>query len=81
MLLEGRVAFLTGAGSGIGRPGALALARDAGDDAAVLAAINAVAARGGLDIRHSHAGIRMPGRLTEVSLDGMAASWRISPDS
>ena len=28
MLLAGRVAFLTGAGSGIGRAGALALARD-----------------------------------------------------
>ena len=113
------MAALTGAGSGIGRPGALALALalaregavvtvtdldgtraqvvadeilaaggraeamplDAGDDAAVLAAINAVAARGGLDTLHSHAGIRVPGRLTEVSLDGMDASWRISPDS
>ena len=28
MLLDGRVAFLTGAGSGIGRAGALALARE-----------------------------------------------------
>lgn len=112
MLLEGRVAFLTGAGSGIGRAGALALARegavvtvtdldgtraqvvadeilaaggraeamplDAGDDAAVLAAINTVAARGRLDVLHSHAGIQVPGRLTEVSLDGMDASWRLN---
>jgi NAD(P)-dependent dehydrogenase (short-subunit alcohol dehydrogenase family) len=112
MLLEGRVAFLTGAGSGIGQAGALALARegavvtvtdldgaraqavareilaaggraeamalDAGDDAAVQAAIDAVAARGRLDILHSHAGIQVPGRLTEVSPDGMDASWRLN---
>jgi NAD(P)-dependent dehydrogenase (short-subunit alcohol dehydrogenase family) len=112
MLLEGRVAFLTGAGSGIGRAGALALARegavvtvtdldgaraqgvadeivaaggraeamalDAGDDAAVLAAISTVAARGRLDILHSHAGIQVPGRLTEVDAAGMDASWRLN---
>jgi NAD(P)-dependent dehydrogenase (short-subunit alcohol dehydrogenase family) len=112
MLLEGRVAFLTGAGSGIGRAGALALARegavlcvtdldgaraqgvaeeilaaggraeamalDAADDAAVQAAIDAVAARGRLDILHSHAGIQVPGRLTEVSAEGMDASWRLN---
>jgi NAD(P)-dependent dehydrogenase (short-subunit alcohol dehydrogenase family) len=112
MLLEGRVAFLTGAGSGIGRAGALALARegarimvtdldgarasavaaeiraaggqaeamalDAGDDAAVTAAIDLVAGRGRLDILHSHAGIQVPGRLTEVALDGMDASWRLN---
>ena len=112
MLLAGRVAFLTGAGSGIGRAGALALARegavvtvtdldggrvegvageiraaggqaeamalDAGDDAAVLTAINAVAARGRLDILHSHAGIQVPGRLTEVDAAGMDASWRLN---
>ena len=93
MLLQGRVAFLTGAGSGIGRAGALALARegaavtvtdidgakatavaaeitasggraealalDAGDDQAVLDAINHVASRGRLDILHSHAGIQV----------------------
>lgn len=112
MLLEGRVAFLTGAGSGIGRAGALALARegavvtvtdldgaraaqvaeeiraaggqadamalDAADDAAVQAAIDAVAARGWLDILHSHAGIQVKGKLTEVSVEGMDASWRLN---
>lgn len=112
MLLDGRVAFLTGAGSGIGRAGALALARegavvtvtdldgsraeavaaeiraaggraedmalDAGDDAAVTAAITTVAARGRLDILHSHAGIQVAGRLTDIGPDGMDASWRLN---
>lgn len=112
MLLQGRVAFLTGAGSGIGRAGALALARegaavtvtdlvgaratavakeiiscggqaeamtlDAADDQAVLDAIDRVAARGRLDILHSHAGIQVPGRLTEVGVEGMDASWQLN---
>ncbi len=112
MLLSGRVAFLTGAGSGIGRAGALALARegaavtvtdldgaraqdvaseiraaggtatglalDAADDAAVLAAINKVAAGGRLDILHSHAGIQVPGRLTDVAPADMDVSWRLN---
>lgn len=112
MQLEGRVAFLTGAGSGIGRAGALALARegahvvvtdldgaradavvgeiraaggraegmalDAADDAAVTAAIDLVASKGRLDILHSHAGLQIPGRLTEVGVEGMDASWRLN---
>lgn len=112
MLLEGRIAFVTGAGSGIGRAGALALARegavvtvtdldgaraqavteeirraggkaealalDACDDVAVTAAIDRLAARGRLDILHSHAGIQVPGRLTDVGTEGMDASWRLN---
>lgn len=112
MLLSGRTAFLTGAGSGIGRAGALALARegavvtvtdldgaraeavaeeiraeggqaegmalDAGDETAVTAAIDRVAARGRLDILHSHAGIQVPGRLTDIAVDAMDASWRLN---
>jgi NAD(P)-dependent dehydrogenase (short-subunit alcohol dehydrogenase family) len=112
MLLQGRVAFLTGAGSGIGRAGAMALAGqgaevvvtdldgmraeavaadiratgglaeamalDAADPAAVTAAIDGVAARGRLDILHSHAGVQIPGRLTDVSADDMDASWRLN---
>lgn len=112
MMLEGRVAFLTGAGSGIGRAGALALARegaivtvtdldgaraaavaddiasaggkaeafalDAADETAVTAAINRVAARGRLDILHSHAGIQIPGGLMDVTCDDMDASWRLN---
>ncbi|MGL5010451.1 MAG: SDR family NAD(P)-dependent oxidoreductase [Paracoccaceae bacterium] len=112
MLLEGRVAFLTGAGSGIGRAGALALARegasvvvtdldgakaqavaaeiaagggraeamalDAGDEAAVTAAIDGVAGRGRLDILHSHVGVQVPGGLMDVSCDDMDVSWRLN---
>jgi NAD(P)-dependent dehydrogenase (short-subunit alcohol dehydrogenase family) len=112
MLLQGRVAFLTGSGSGIGRAGALALARegaqvivtdldgararavaeeilasggqaeamalDAADDQAVAEAIDGIAGRGRLDILHSHAGIQVPGRLTEVGVEGMDASWRLN---
>ncbi|MCX7287297.1 MAG: SDR family NAD(P)-dependent oxidoreductase [Rhodobacterales bacterium] len=55
-----------------------AMALDAGDDAAVLRAIDRVAARGRLDILHSHAGIQVPGRLTDVSPEGMDASWRLN---
>ena len=55
-----------------------ALALDAGDDAAVTAAIDLVAARGRLDILHSHAGIQVPGRLTDIGPEGMDASWRLN---
>ncbi|OZA02360.1 MAG: oxidoreductase, partial [Rhodobacterales bacterium 17-64-5] len=112
MMLQGRVAFLTGAGSGIGRAGALALARagawvtvtdldgaraeavaaeirgagghaegltlDAADAAAVTLAINEVAARGRLDILHSHAGIQVSGGLEQATVADMDASWRLN---
>jgi NAD(P)-dependent dehydrogenase (short-subunit alcohol dehydrogenase family) len=55
-----------------------AMALDAADEAAVIAAIDTVAARGRLDILHSHAGIQVPGRLTEVTTDDMDASWRLN---
>lgn len=112
MLLQGRVAFLTAAGSGIGRAGAIALAREgamvtvsdldgnrakavadeiaangglaeaialnASDEAAVTAAIDKVAARGRLDILHSHVGIQIPGKLTDVTCEDMDVSWRLN---
>ena len=113
MLLQDRVAFLTGAGSGIGRAGALALARngatvvisdldparadavaseimaaggrgkamglDVTDDTALEEAIRDTHERyGRLDILHSHAGIQIPGRLEDVSVSDMDASWRLN---
>lgn len=112
MLLQGKVAFLTAAGSGIGRAGAIALARegaivtvsdvdgvsaravadeiaasgghaeaitlDAADEAAVIAAIDRVAARGRLDILDSQVGILIPRKLTDVTCDDMDASWRLN---
>ena len=112
-LLHDRVAFLTGAGSGIGRAGALALARngaivvvsdrdiaragavaaeiiaaggraealglDVTDDAGLNRAIAAAHGRyGRLDILHSHAGVQIAGRLQDISVDDMDASWRLN---
>jgi NAD(P)-dependent dehydrogenase (short-subunit alcohol dehydrogenase family) len=113
MLLENRVAFVTGAASGIGAAGAKALAgegalvvvtdqngagaeavaaaiRRAGgraeaatldvtDDAALQAAIAATAERHGrLDVLHSHAGIQIEGKLEQVSVADMDASWQLN---
>lgn len=113
MLLENRVAFVTGAASGIGAAGARALAgegafvvvsdrdgsgaeavaeaiRAAGhraealtldvtDDAALVGAIAATADRHGrLDILHSHAGIQIEGKLEQVAVADMDASWRLN---
>lgn len=109
MLLENRVAFVTGAVSGIGAAGAAAMARegarvvvtdrdgvaaeavaariatmghraealalDVTDDATLAAAIADTAARyGRLDVLHSHAGIRIEGRLEHVAAADMDAS-------
>ncbi|MFT4129031.1 SDR family NAD(P)-dependent oxidoreductase [Labrys sp. (in: a-proteobacteria)] len=113
MILENRIAIVTGSGSGIGQAGALAMARegailivadrdkdageatasmirvrggradvvatDVADDAAVERLIGGTLDRHGrIDILHNHAGIQVGGPLTEVSLDGFDASWRIN---
>ena len=113
MLLEHRVAFVTGAGSGIGAASAHALARegamvvvtdidgaaaeavacdiqDAGfaadpmqvdvtDDARLRAAINDTSQKHGrLDILFSHAGIQIEGRLEQVNVADMDASWALN---
>lgn len=113
MRLKGKVAFITGAASGIGAAGARAMAQEGArvmlsdrdgpgaqavageiaaaggtaealalnvtDDAALHAAITAAAERHGrLDILHSHAGLQVEGRLEEVSVAQMDASWALN---
>lgn len=113
MLLENKVAFVTGAGSGIGAAGARAMARegahvfvtdrdgaaaqtiaerirndgfradamevDVTDDAALVRAIASVAQNAGrLDVLHSHAGIQIEGKLEQVTVADMDASWAVN---
>lgn len=113
MLLRNRVAFVTGAASGIGAAGAKALARegahvvvtdrdgkgadavaaeirsaghladglevDVTNDERLRAAIAETAKRlGRLDILHSHAGVQIEGRLEDVTVDAMDASWAMN---
>jgi NAD(P)-dependent dehydrogenase (short-subunit alcohol dehydrogenase family) len=113
MLLENRIALVTGAASGIGAAGARAMVRegafvvvrdrdgqgaeavassirnegcraealelDVTDDAALRASITGTAEKhGGLDVLHSHAGIQIEGKLEEVTVEDMDASWRLN---
>lgn len=113
MLLENKVAFVTGAGSGIGAAGARAMARegahvfvtdrdgvaartvaevissegfradtievDVTDDEALGRAIASVAQNTGrLDVLHSHAGIQIEGKLEQVTVAEMDASWAVN---
>ena len=113
MLLEDKVAFVTGAASGIGAAGAMALARegahvvvtdrdggrakavadaivdtggkaeavtlDVTDDDALRGAIAGTATgHGQLDILHSHAGIQIEGKLEQVAVEDMDASWALN---
>lgn len=113
MLLENRIAFVTGAGSGIGAMGAICMARegahvvvtdrngeaaakvaeavgaegnraeamvvDVTDDAALEGAIaDTIARHSRLDVLHSHAGIQIEGKLEQVSVADMDASWNLN---
>lgn len=113
MILENRVAFVTGAASGIGAAGAKAMARegalvvvtdrngdgaaaiaeeirsdggkaealllDVTDDDALRSAIDGVSNRHGrFDILHSHAGIQVEGKLEDVKVEDMDASWALN---
>ncbi len=113
MLLEDRVAFITGAGSGIGAAGAKELARqgakvvvtdrdsnaaqevaslitaegfaadalqlDVTNDVALTDAIAEVAEKHGrLDVLHSHAGLQVEGKLEQVAVTDMDASWALN---
>jgi NAD(P)-dependent dehydrogenase (short-subunit alcohol dehydrogenase family) len=112
MLLENRIAFVTGAASGIGAAGARAMAREGafvvvtdrdGHGAEAVAATRAGRLRrrgartrrhrrrsppqgdrrtaeshGRLDVLHSHAGIQIEGKLEEVTVEEMDASWRLN---
>ena len=56
-----------------------AMALDVTDDAKLRDAITRTAERHGrLDILHSHAGIQIEGRLEEVSVEDMDASWAVN---
>ncbi len=113
MLLENKVAFVTGAGSGIGAAGAQAMARegayvfvsdrdiapaealvqslkadgfsasalalDVSDDDALIDAIKRAAqSKGRLDVLHSHAGLQVEGKLEDVAVADMDASWALN---
>jgi len=78
--LENKVALVTGAGSGIGAADAAeALQLDVTDDQALIDAINwAALTKGRLDILHSHAGLQVEGKLEDVAVADMDASWALN---
>ena len=113
MLLENKVAFVTGAASGIGAAGAKAMAGhgahvvvsdcdgagakavsdalqqdgykaesmelDVTNDSELRTAIAHTAEHHGqLDILHSHAGIQVEGKLEDVAVEDMDASWALN---
>jgi NAD(P)-dependent dehydrogenase (short-subunit alcohol dehydrogenase family) len=113
MLLENRVAFVTGGGSGIGAAGAYAMAQegayvvvtdidgdaaeavagairkngysaraqvlDVTDDSALAEAIADTAhMHERLDVLHSHAGLQIEGKLEQVAVAQMDASWALN---